>query len=170
MNYKIVGSALIITSCGGFGLSLAAGCRQQEQLLSQLIQILEYMEYELQYRLTPLPDLCRSSSKNSTGILRHIFLDLARELDWNTAPDVQSCMAEVIHRYRNLPQVVRSLLYQLGCTLGKFDFPGQIKGLRSVLAAASNELHAIKAERNIRLRNYRTLGFCAGAALAILLA
>ena len=169
MNYKIIGSALIITSCGGFGLSLSAGYRQHEKLFSQLILILQHMEHELQYHLTPLPDLCRASAKVSSGILRHIFLDFASELDRNTAPDVQSCMSEIISRYHNLPHTLRSLLYQLGSTLGRFDLPRQVRGLRSVQTAAIEALQVVKEGRDVRLRNYRTLGFCAGAALVILL-
>ena len=59
MSYKWIGAILIIVSCGVCGFSVAAGKRREERLLSQLMDVLQFMEADLQYRLTPLPELCR---------------------------------------------------------------------------------------------------------------
>ena len=49
------GAAFILISCGGVGRGIAAGCRRRERLLRQLLMVLEALESELQYHLTPLP-------------------------------------------------------------------------------------------------------------------
>lgn len=170
MSYKWLGALLVITGCGGFGLSLAAGYRRQEKLLRQMIQILHYMENELQYRLTPLPELCRQAGKEVSGILGDVFLNLARELDWQAAPDVCSCMSEAIKRSSELPMGLRKHLILLGRTLGRFDLPGQLQGLQAVCSTCEEELKVFRQDRESRLRSYQTLGLCAGAALAILFA
>ena len=46
------GAALVIAGCGGFGFSIASGYKREEGILRQLLRALNYMEWELQYRLT----------------------------------------------------------------------------------------------------------------------
>lgn len=170
MNYKWIGAVLIIVGCGGFGFSIASSHKREEKILRQLLQALQYMESELQYRLTPLPELCRQVGKETSGILRDIFLNLARELDWQVSPDVCSCMSAAMKKSRDIPTSLRRLLLQLGHTLGRFDLPGQLRGLQSVRANCEEELKKLGKDRDVRLRSYQTLGLCAGAALAILFA
>ncbi len=170
MMYKWTGALLIVAGCGGFGFAIAAGHRRQEKLLRQLIQILEFMENELQYRLTPLPELCRQAGKEVDGLLKNVFLELARELDWQVSPDVGSCMSAAIKRNHDLPVILRKHLFRLGNTLGRFDLPGQLQGLQAVKAGCAESIKLLDNDRDNRLRSYQTLGVCTGAALAVLLA
>ena len=168
MSYRVMGAVLIFAGCGGFGFSIAANYKTREKLLRQLCCILDYMECELQYQLTPLPELCRHSVRNCRGILRDVFLNLSRELDWQTSPDAGSCMAAALRKSPNLPGELRKYLMHLGHTLGRFDLPGQLQGIKAVKQMCRAELKRLGRDRNSRLRSYQTLGLCAGAALAIL--
>lgn len=169
MGYKWIGAILIMASCSGCGFAIAAGKRREEQLLYQLIGILQFLEADLQYRLTPLPELCRLAAGETRGILRTVFLNLYRELKWQKLPDAGSCMYAAIQRSGEIPPKVRRLLVQLGHTLGRFDLPGQLQGIQSVRKRSEETLVAIRKNRDERLRSYQTLGICAGAALAIIL-
>ena len=60
------------------------------------------------------------------------------------------------------------ILSELGESLGRFDLPGQLKGLEAVRRKCLMELEALGRNRTERLRCYQTLGLCAGAALVIL--
>ncbi len=168
MICKWIGAAFIIVSCGGFGIVLAASHRREEGMLRQLCHILEYMSCELQYRLTPLPELCRQAGKDEKGEIRQVFRRLAEELEAQIAPDVDSCMRTVLSELQNLPSKTLNVLYLLGNSLGRFDLDGQLKGLESVRGVCRKELDNLSLNRDNRLRSYQTLGFCAGAALAIL--
>ena len=169
MGYKWIGAILIIASCSGCGFAIAAGKRKEEHLLCQLIDVLQFMEADLQYRLTPLPELCRMAAGESKGLLRVVFLNLYRELNWQKLPDAGSCMYAAIQRSGEIPARVRRLLVQLGHTLGRFDLPGQLQGIQSVQKRCEEALAIIGKNRDERLRSYQTLGICAGAALAIIL-
>ena len=169
MGYKWIGAVLIMASCSGCGFAIAAGKRREEQLLYQLMEILQFLEADLQYRLTPLPELCRMAAGETKGILRTVFLNLYRELKWQKLPDAGSCMYAAIQRSGEIPPRVRRLLVQLGHTLGKFDLPGQLQGIQSVRKRCEDTLVTIRKNRDERLRSYQTLGICAGAALAIIL-
>ena len=169
MGYKWIGAILIMASCSGCGFAIAAGKRREEQLLYQLIGILQFLETDLQYRLTPLPELCRLAAGETRGILRTVFLNLYRELKWQKLPDAGSCMYAAIQRSGEIPPKVRRLLVQLGHTLGRFDLLGQLQGIQSVRKRSEETLDTIRKNRDERLRSYQTLGICAGAALAIIL-
>ena len=170
MTYKWCGAVLIIASCGGYGFSMANAYQKREQILKQLIQSLQFMENELRYRLTPLPDLCRASGDNLSGVLARVFHILASELNRQTESDAGSCMEKAICKSPTLPSEVKQHLMHLGSFLGRYDLPGQLEGLRSVRADCEEELHLIQMDKQLRMRNYQTLGICAGAALAIFLA
>ena len=168
MHYKWIGAILIVVGCGGFGFSIAAMQLREERTLRQLIAALDYMECELQYRLTPLPELCRQAGSDARGCIRDLFLCLAEELDTQIAPDVDSCMSAAMGRVREIPTRTREALTLLGQTLGRFDLPGQLKGLDAVRATCRRRLEELTTNKEPRLRSYQTLGLCAGAALAIL--
>jgi stage III sporulation protein AB len=169
MAYKWIGAVLIIASCSGCGFMIAAGKRREERLLYQLLEILQFMDAELQYRLTPLPELCRMAAGQTGGTLRSVFLNLYRELSWQKQPDAGSCMYAAIQRSDKIPSKIRRLLVMLGHTLGRYDLSGQLEGIQSVRKRCDVSLENIQKNRNERLRSYQTLGICAGTALAIIL-
>lgn len=168
MDYKWIGSILVIAGCGGFGFAIASGYRREESLLKQLILVLQFMENELQYRLTPLPELCHQAGKEISGPLRDVFRNLGRELDWQISPDVCSCMSAALKKSSDLPVRFRKHLLQLGNSLGRFDLPGQLRGLHAIEVSCEEELCNLRNNRDVRLRSYQTLGLCAGIAIVIL--
>ena len=168
MNAKWIGAILVLVSCGGFGFRIAHSYRQRERLLHQLLNVLEMMASELEYRLTPLPELSRNAARETCGVLRDVFLNLARELDWQAEPDAGSCMRTAMEKCHDLPGCLRRPLRLLGQTLGRFDLSGQLQGLTAVQDACRREIARLEHNRDARLRSYQTLGLCAGAALVIL--
>lgn len=168
MSYKWIGAVFIILACGGFGILLAANHRREERTLRQLICALDLMACELQYRLTPLPDLCRQAGQESRGCVGEVLRRLSDELDSQVAPEVGSCMSAALGAVKDIPSKTEAAFRQMGRSLGRFDLPGQMKGLEALRADCRRELDALSQNKDTRLRSYQTLGFCAGAALAIL--
>ena len=169
MSYKWIGAVLVIMGCGGMGFSVAANYKREERMLRQLLDVLRFMECELQYRLTPLPELCRQAGTAAKGMVQETLLCFVRELESQIAPDAASCMRSAVNSGKDLPGSVRTILIQLGQTLGRFDLPGQIQGIEASKDACRSKLDALNQNREERLRGYQTLGLCAGAALVILL-
>lgn len=168
MNAKLIGAALIIAGCGGVGFSMAAAHRREEKALRQLIRALDYMGCELQYRLTPLPELCRYAASESGGAVSQVLVQLASELEAQVAPDAGSCMNAVLSKTSGLPPRTRKNFQLLGVSLGQFDLQGQLTGLETARKQCRRELDELSKNRDVRLRSYQTLGLCAGSALAIL--
>lgn len=168
MTLKLLGAILVIAGCGGFGFLIAAAHRKEVKTMRQLISALDYMECELQYRLTPLPELCRKAAAVSSGSVKNAFCELAEELDGQISPDVAKCMDSTLLKVKDIPKLAREGLTRLGDSLGHFDVEGQLKGLEAVRNECRYNLEAYSKNQDVRLRSYQTLGLCAGAAMAIL--
>lgn len=165
---KWFGALLIIIGCGSVGFAMSAAHRKEEKNLRQLIAALDFMQCELQYRLTALPDLCRMTAAQCSGALRSVFHTLACELEDQISPDVFHCMNAALAKVPNVTKQTGEALRILGRTLGRFDLDGQLIGLENARHNCRSMLEKLSENREVRLRSYQTLSLCAGAALAIL--
>ena len=165
---KVIGAIMIVTGCGSFGFKLAADYIREERFIKQLIIILNFMECELQYRMSPLPELCNKASELSTGMLSGVLLSLKNEMEAQISPDAEQCMRAVLFKYKNIPLESARLLERFGRSLGRFDLKGQIKGITDIREECEMLLNSLGEHKESSLRSYRTLALCAGAALVIL--
>lgn len=169
MNYKWIGAILVICSCSAAGFSISASYRREERELRQLISALKLMACELEYRVTPLPELCQQVAYEYSGYVGKLFTNLSRELKSQICPDVQSCFAVAEATSGSITPKMHEAIVMMGSCFGRFDLAGQLCGIESVRSYCQNQLDTISKDRDVRLRSYQTLGLCAGAALAILL-
>jgi stage III sporulation protein AB len=170
MTYKWIGAVLIVISCGGFGLYQAAAYRREERSLGALLTAIDYMACDLQYRLTPLPELCHLAARECSGVLREIFQKLSLCISRLEQDDAGVCMDIVLQEYPALPRSLRKQLRHLGRGLGRFDLSGQLSGLRAVRGACQTELACLRRNAEVRQKSYQTLALCAGTSLVILFA
>ncbi len=167
MNIRIMGAIFVILGCGSFGFSMAASHRREEAMLRQLQNVLQFMYCELQFHLTPLPELCLRAANQGKGAVGDVFARLSRELEKKVSPSVADCMELAVGQSELSPRL-RSLLLEYGKTLGLFDLAGQLRGIEGLRQQCSRELEQLMDGKQDRLRSYQTLGLCAGAALVIL--
>ena len=167
MMWKWMGAMLVIAGCGSVGFVMVWAHKKEEQLLRCLKNALDFMTCELQYRLTPLPDLCRLAGENQENPVGETLLNLSKELEQQILPDVEYCMNQAL-KVQELPKRVDAGFRLLGKNLGRFDLQGQLKGMEMVREYCDRELESMCKNREERMRSYQTLGLCAGAALAIL--
>ncbi len=169
MTFKILGVILVIVSCGSVGFRIAANHRKEERSLHNLVGILDYMECELRYRLTPLPHLCRCVAAKFPLIPGDFFSVLAAEMELQLSPDMEECVTRALRAQNSLPPITKRTIDFFGKTVGRFDLEGQLKGLDAVRSECKRNLEILTRDRDSRLRSYQTLGLCAGASIAILL-
>ena len=167
--FKLLGAALILSGCGGFGAMICISYKQEEDMLRQLIHGLDFIQCELQFRMTPLPELCEGAGKGCKGKIGCFFFLLSEALSRQNAPDVTACIGAVTQAMGKLPARVDKALDILALSLGQFDAQGQIQSLEAARAHCRGALASMAENRDTRLRSYQTLGICAGAALVILL-
>ena len=168
MGYRWIGAALLVAGCGGVGFRMASVEGKALKELRWLIRVLSYMENELRYRLTPLPQLCAGAGKCAGGEIGTVFSRLASELESQISPDAACCMTASLSACPRLSPQAEEVLTSLGNVLGHFDLSGQLNGLEAVRQDCQRMAEDLERDRPQRLRTYRTLGLCAGAALVIL--
>lgn len=168
MTLKIIGALLIFLGCGGFGAMIVKNHRAEVTSLEQLISALDYMESQMMYQLTQLPELCQNISVTTRGVVKKVFVLLSANLENRVSPDVERCMISAVENVKDIPKITEKFLMELGRSMGKFDLDGQQKAIQSVKNACERAMTSITANQDARMRSYQTLGLCAGAALAIL--
>ena len=169
MYIRWIGAALILAAGGGFGLFLVHDHRKEEWALEELIRVLDLIISEIQFRMTPLPQLCAMAANQGKGAIKHVFSALEAETLLQTQPDGAACMNHALERVGMIPRHTYRNLKMLGQTLGRFDAEGQLRGMEAVKTMCIRDLKALQDNRDIRMRNYQTLGICAGIALVIVL-
>ena len=169
IQMKWIGAIMIIFACAAVGFTISANHRREESVLRKLQNALSFMECELQYRRTALPDLCLITAEECGGNLRELFENLSLELQAQISPDVHRCMEAALWKSKPLPQSAAEVLLHLGGGLGRFDIDGQQKALESAQAICDRALKKLSEKKEVHLRSYQTLGLCAGAALVIIL-
>lgn len=168
MTIKLLGAVCIILGCGGFGFLIAANARRELVALRQLITALNFIECELGYHMTPLPQLCRLTAAVTTGCIRRMFICLAEELEMQIEANVDKCIIAALEKCPDVPNLTIHRIKELGRSLGKFDLDSQIKCIKVNNVENMQLLETLSADHSTRLRSYKTLGVCAGAALVIL--
>lgn len=165
---KVIGGILIVIGCSSFGFKMAADHIRQLRSVKQFISVVELLTCELQYRLSPLPNLCDVAISYCNGSLKSFFIYLKKELEAQVFPDVERCVSAAIYNCKTLPSVTEDLLESMGQSLGRFDLDGQVKELNKTKREAESVFELLSKENTTRTRTYKTLAVCAGLALAIL--
>lgn len=148
---------------------MAVNYKKEVRALYSLIGALEYIRSELSYRMTPLPDLFYKVSEVTDGCVGKIFRELSGEMERQISPNAACCMEVLLQRRRDIPAQAVQALKELGRSLGKFDLEGQVRELSAVRERCVRQLEKLSDQKEDRIRQYQTLGLCAGAALSILL-
>ena len=169
MTVKIAGAILILLAGGGFGFCISAHRNRDIRLLKDIMRALVYMECELRYKLTPLPELFQKTSSVTTGPIGKLLQQIASTMEEQSAADIQAIVERVLVRNPDLPDSCRSAMLQLGKTLGCFSMEGQATELKALQDHCSQTLDQKTKERDKYVRCYETLGLCCGAALVIIL-
>ena len=168
MTVRILGAILILLGCGSVGFLLAATCKQETTALKNFIESMHIMESELRYRKTPLPYLCHYIAASQSGIVKTYFLYLENELQQQKQPDASTCAALALNKIPQMPNALKEMILQFARSLGEFDIEGQLLGIQAVRTDAAMRLKHMSKDQEQRMKNYRTFGVCAGAAIIIL--
>jgi stage III sporulation protein AB len=101
-------------------------------------------------------------------VLSRVFAKLSEEMVNQIAPNVSHCMSAALSSRTDIPPTTTEMLQVLGNSLGRFDMNGQLRGLDAVRSQCKEKLNDLIQNKDVRLRSYKTLGLCAGAAMVIL--
>ena len=163
---RLSGGFLIVLGCGCFGFSVAANYRDRILDLYEIVRLLELIKAELSYRLTPLPTLMRRVAGQSYQYQK-LLCRFADTIDSQVLPDLCSCMKIALGT--QVTDHISSVFQRLAASLGNYDLQGQLRQLDGLVEQIRREIKELEEKKDAKLKLYKTLGLCAGSALAILL-
>ena len=166
---KWIGALLVFVSCAALGFIKAFCYRTEERYLSDWIRILDHIHCELEYRLSPLPQICQSASEMTFGCLKVLLQRLSSSLNAQVSADAGQCLRMAIAQADEIPISLQKQLMVLSESIGCYDLDGQLLQIAAARKECADALQQIRTQGKERIRNCQTLGICAGAGLAILL-
>ncbi len=169
MSIKWFGAMLVFMGCGAIGFYNATIHKRELESMRKLIHTLTFIICELQYKLTPLPELSKAAAKEVSGPVRRVLDAFTQELERQVSPKVKLCMEVALACCKEMPDITRKYMRRLGDCLGKFDLKSQIEAVEALRNQCKEHLKELDANKDVRMRSYQTLGLCAGAALVIIL-
>ena len=166
---RLIGAMMILISGFTFGLIQIRSFRQEELALEELIRAIDTIAAELACRLTALPELCLMAAKNGQTQVSEVFKTLSTRLYDHNSPSAGQCLEDVILEKSGVPELAKRNLMILANSFGQFDMELQLSSLDTVKQMCRRDLAGLQSTRETKLKSTQVLGFCAGAALVILL-
>lgn len=168
---KIAGAVMIVASASVFGFRYAWNITRRCDLISQLLLALRLLKSELSAHGTPLPQAFGFLAAATSGSTAAYFSSAAKEMNKNRwmTPDRGLRSGEEHLRELSDKDPIRQVLHDFGAGLGRFDMESQLCGIDCAVARLEQIQKEAESEKRMRGRTYRTLGICAGLALAIVL-
>lgn len=167
---KLLGTLCVITGAIWCGSGAVGELRRRALALEELHAALIWLEEELTFRLTPLPQLLEQLGKSRQGEVGRFFQEAAELLV--KAPEGglrQSWRQAMVRRLSLLRPEERQVLLELGQTLGRYDAQTQ----RQALAQGARRLAVFRDEAREEVRRlgkvYAALSLAGGAAVILVL-
>ena len=162
MNYfRLFGALLILLCCTLSGFYFSYRLKQKLGFFSDLVEFTSRLETDIRYFGGDIYKLLRLSAPVSlSAFLNNDIKPFS--LYWQTFTD------DIAEVYR-LSSDERSRLIEFGRLLGTTDTEGQISHIHIYKGVFTTERNDFQKEFKTKSRLYKTLGFFAGASLALLL-
>lgn len=167
---QLMGGLLLFCGSTAIGLGAAGALRKRTQALSSFLGGLTIMEAELQFHLTPMPDLLEKLAREAGGAAGAFFALCRKGLGHLEDTPLSLIWQEALQsRAGMLTEGDREVLEQLGAILGRYDLEGQL----SAIGAAKQRLEECRRQAETRQttlgRMYSVLGMTAGIMSVLLL-
>lgn len=145
----------------------AAAAAQTLALIDALLRI----RHELQYRLTPLPEIFAALGGSRNREIAEFFSRLAALLSSAQTCTVGYACRQALAQTRglSLSSAARGTILSLFDSLGRYDLEGSVQALDLALSRLREEVKALQNSAAARCRTYLTLGVCTGLAAAVIL-
>ena len=169
MNMRIMGAILLIIGSAGTGFAMTSAFRREVVVLRQMENLICDIYCDLEYRLTPLPQLLCEEASRFNGVLRVFLLCVVKELEAQISPNIACCFEAALSKHPELPASVQRILQELGESLGRFNLQGQLRCLDNVKNSCKRILLSLENKQTGYTRSCQAYCLCVGVAVALLL-
>lgn len=172
MQLKIVILLLIVIICSFLGFQLSETVKLRVKHLSQMLNAVVYLQNEIFYSLTPLPEALVRVSNRKEKPISTFLQDISNLLYSSEVNNINSAFSKAIDKNKDelmLETDDYGVLLELSNSLGSTDLNGQKKIFEIAIRNLEENLNQAteKAKKNVKM--YRVLGVSMGLVIAIFL-
>lgn len=167
---KLMGALCVMMGAFAWGLGATWELQRRAETLEELREGLCYLDQELNFRLTSLPDLLEQLGKGKTGAAGDFFHTVFCQ--WQKAPEggLRSSWRLAMTKCLSiLRKEERQVLMEVGQNLGRYDAQTQSKALSRAIRQLEGYRQSAREEARRLGRVYATLSIAGGAALVLVL-
>ncbi|MEI7024673.1 stage III sporulation protein SpoIIIAB [Paenibacillus sp. y28] len=169
---KLLGAAIILMAATLIGFAKAAQYSARPRQLREWISILQRLETEIVYAVTPLPEALSTIAGHTPEPLGLLLKQLADRLERPQGDAAALVWRDVLRRAwpgTALKQGELDILLRLGSTLGLTDREDQVKHVRLAIGRLQAEEAAAREEERRYERMWKSLGALIGALVVVLM-
>jgi len=166
---RMIGFVLIVSGASCAGIRQAAYVRRSYLLYEDFRMALVWLKNEIQTALTPLEQAFGLVSGLISNPLGSLFAILSSRIKTDPSCSTVRVAAQFFTSRPEIPAELQDVVYDLLRMLGRQDTAAQVNALELALSRTEALRKRLEQEKTERCRSYRTLGVCAGLALAVIL-
>lgn len=174
MFLKLIGGILIILACGFSGIIFSNRSNNRPRDLKRFRSLMQMLETEIIYSVTPLPEALYSLSNKSEARFSSFFAyisDCLRRRQFFSFRDAWvSGVNTVLLKETSLSNTDAEIISNFGNVLGCSDRNDQKKHFELLYIQLKHNEAVAEEERKKNTKMYRSLGFLLGIAIFIILA
>ena len=167
---RLIGAVLLAGGASALGFGAVRGLDRRVSVLDQLMAGLDTVRRELEWRMTPLPELMKKASDCTADRVADFFRLCsvgAMQLNGRSFSSVWSMALEAAGLELEAEDL--SSVERLGSVLGRYDSKQQCTALDEALIGLRGQRAAAREQRDRLGKVYGALGLTAGAFFVILL-
>lgn len=167
---KLIGIALILISTAATGAAMVGGVHATLDQTRALQQLLQLMRSEIQYHLTPLPEIFAAASKTISGPVGVLCENIAASMLDGQPQTVYFAVKSAMDKTDRLSvsRAAQGAFLDLARSLGRYDLDSQLCAIDYCLERLGTILATLEAEKSARCRSYGAVCACAGVCFLII--
>lgn len=167
---RAIGAALLLAGSAVLGLAAVGRLERRAAALRSLIEALELLERELDFRLPPMKELILETAQRSTEPASGFLRACGEGLDGLEGTPLSGLWRQAAtEKLTALKNCDLETLFSVGAVLGRYDGEGQRRAIAAARERLTGLLSDAAEERRRQGKVYGALSITAGAFLVILL-
>lgn len=168
---KLIGSILVVISCGILGMELGKNFARRTEELRQMQYAFQALETEIAYGATPLPQAMQMVAGQTNGPVSEVFLSTVAELakgEGQTAGEAWEGALKLKEEKMLLNHSDLAILRQFGQGLGASDREDQMKRLKMLRMQLEGREQLAETDRQKFQKVWQSLGWSVGLVITML--
>lgn len=166
---RVIGAVLVMAGTVGLAWREVERLGERVEVLRGLQGAVAYLEEELAFRFTPLPQLLEQLSQNRQGAVGAFFGNVGKKMEQGDVPLRQGWRQGVEQTLSMLKDEEQKTVAELGEVLGQYDAKTQVQTLKLTGERLAGAYIAAQEERGRLGKVYLALGVAGGLVTVLVL-